>query len=53
MPDRPHTPAELVKEAERGRSERTPLIAISGLTIVLAVIVAVVLAIAFLVYSLA
>lgn len=52
MPDT-NTPGELVEEAKRGRSERTPLIAISGITIVVAIAVGVLLAIAFLVYALA
>jgi hypothetical protein len=46
-------PKELAREAERGRSARTPLIVLSGVTIVIAIVVAVVLAIAFLVYFLA
>jgi hypothetical protein len=54
VPDaRTNTPGELVEEAARGRSERTPLIAIGGVTIVVGAIVVVLLAVAFLVYMLA
>lgn len=54
MPDaKSNTPGELVEEAARGRSERTPLIAITGVTLVVGVILAVLLAVAFLVYFLA
>jgi len=45
-------PKELAQEAARGGSERTPWIALSGVTIVVAVLVAVVLTIAFLLYFL-
>jgi hypothetical protein len=44
---------ELVEEAERGQSERTPWLALSGVHIAVAALVAVVLAIAFTVYLLA
>jgi hypothetical protein len=47
------TPKELAKEAQRGRSERTPWIALTGVTIAVAAIVAVILVAAFLVYYLA
>ena len=47
------TPKELVKEAQAGRSERTPWLALSGVTLVVAAIVAVILVISFLVYFLA
>jgi hypothetical protein len=54
MPDtRTNTPGELVEEAARGRSERTPLIAITGVSIVIGAVLAVLLAITFLVYALA
>ena len=43
----------LEKEAERGRSARTPIIAITGVTIVVGVILAVMLVVLFLVYYLA
>jgi hypothetical protein len=44
---------ELVAEAERGQSERTPWLALGGVHIAVAVLVAAVLAIAFTVYLLA
>ena len=44
---------ELVEEVERGQSERTPWLAIGGVHIAVAALVAVVLAIAFTVYLLA
>lgn len=44
------TPRELVDEAERGRSERTPWLALTGVTIVVAVLVCVILAISLIVY---
>ena len=44
---------ELVNEAERGQSERTPWLALSGVQILVAALVAVVLAIAFAAYLLA
>ena len=44
---------DLVGEAERGRSERTPWLALSGVQIAVAALVAVVLAIAFTAYLLA
>jgi hypothetical protein len=47
------SPKGLVDEAQRGRSERTPWIALSGVTLVVAVVVAVILVAAFLVYYLA
>ena len=43
---------ELAHEAERGRSARTPWLALSGVTLIVMVIVAVVLAVAFLAYYL-
>ena len=46
-------PKELAAEAERGRSARTPWLAISGVTLVVGVLVAVVLGIAFAVYLIA
>jgi hypothetical protein len=46
------TPKELAKEAERGRSERTPWIALSGVTLIIGALVAVILVIAFLAYYL-
>ena len=44
---------ELAEEAERGQSERTPWLALSGVQIAVAALVAVVLAIAFTAYLLA
>jgi hypothetical protein len=41
---------ELEAEAERGRSPRTPLIALTGVTIVIGAIVAVVVAIGLVLY---
>ena len=53
--ERPH-PVEATKdavnEAARGRSPRTPLLAFTGVTVVVAVLVAVVLTAALLVYYL-
>jgi hypothetical protein len=46
------TPKELAKEAQRGRSERTPWIALSGVTLGIGALVAVILLIAFLAYYL-
>jgi hypothetical protein len=46
-------PADLVREAERGESERTPLIALTGVTLALAALVGVVLVIVVAVYLLA
>lgn len=46
------TPRELVKETERGRSERTPWLALTGVTIVVAAIVGAILAVALIVYFL-
>ncbi len=46
-------PRELAGEAARGRSERTPFIALTGVTLVVGLVVAVVLAAALLVYFLA
>jgi hypothetical protein len=47
------TPKDLAQEASRGRSARTPVIALTGVTLVVAAVVAVILAAAFLVYYLA
>ena len=44
------TAKALEREAERGRSARTPLIAITGLTLILGVIFVVLLAIAMTLY---
>jgi hypothetical protein len=44
------SPKELVREAERGQSERTPVIALTGVTLVVAAVVGVVVAVALIVY---
>ena len=44
---------EIVDEVERGRSERTPWLVLGGVQIVVGLLVAAVLAIAFLAYLLA
>jgi hypothetical protein len=44
------TPKDLVEEAQRGRSERTPWLALTGVTIAVAALVAVILAIALILY---
>jgi hypothetical protein len=44
------TPKELVRETERGRSERTPWLALTGVTLVVAALVAAILVIALIVY---
>ena len=47
------TPKDLVEEAQRGRSERTPWLALTGVTLVVAVLVCVILAVALIVYFVA
>jgi hypothetical protein len=47
------SPQDLVEEAQRGRSERTPWIALTGVTLVVAVLVAVIVAAALIVYFVA
>ena len=44
------TTKDLAAEAERGRSERTPWIAITGVSLVVGVVVALVLALALVLY---
>ena len=44
------TPKELAQEADRGRSERTPWIALTGVTLAVAVLVGVILVAALIVY---
>jgi hypothetical protein len=44
------TPKHLIEEAERGRSPRTPLIALTGITVFLAVIFVVLCAIGLVLY---
>ena len=53
MPDPVEKAEQLVEEAERGQSERTPWLVLGGVHVVVGAIVAVVLAIAFTVYLLA
>ena len=47
------SPKDLVEETQRGRSERTPWLALTGVTITVSILVAVILVAAFLVYYLA
>jgi hypothetical protein len=47
------TSKKLAEEASRGRSARTPAIALTGVTLVIGAAVAILLAIAFLAYYLA
>jgi hypothetical protein len=44
------TPKDLVEEAQGGRSERTPWLALTGVTLVVGALVAVILAVALIVY---
>ena len=44
------SPKDLVKEAERGRSERTPWLALTGVTIVVGALVAVIVVVALIAY---
>jgi len=44
------TPKDLAKEADRGRSERTPWIALTGVTLVVGIFVAVIVAAALILY---
>ena len=46
-------PADLVREAEQGTSERTPALALTGVTLAVAALVGVVLVIVVAVYLLA
>ncbi|HEU5362626.1 MAG TPA: hypothetical protein VFU56_04745 [Gaiellaceae bacterium] len=46
------TPKELAEEAQRGRSERTPWLALTGVTMAVAAIVLAILVAALLVYYL-
>jgi cell division protein FtsX len=43
-------PKELVQEAERGRSPRTPLLALTGVTIIVGIAFAILVAIALVLY---
>jgi hypothetical protein len=53
MPEPIEKTEELVREAERGRSERTPWLALGGVHVAVGALVAVVLAIAFVAYLVA
>jgi hypothetical protein len=53
MPDPIEKAEDLATEVERGQSERTPWLALGGVHIAVAALVAVVLAIAFTVYLIA
>jgi hypothetical protein len=55
MSESPKTesPREMAREARVGRSDRTPALALTGVTMAVAVLVAVILLAAFLVYYLA
>jgi hypothetical protein len=44
------TPKDLAQEAERGESERTPVIALTGVTLTVGAVVVVIAAIALVVY---
>jgi hypothetical protein len=44
------TPRDLVEEAQRGKSERTPWLALTGVTLVVGALVVVILAVALIVY---
>jgi hypothetical protein len=44
------TPRDLLEEAERGKSERTPWLALTGVTLVVGALVVVILAVALIVY---
>jgi hypothetical protein len=52
VPDVTEKPEEIAREAERGRSERTPWLVLGGVQIVIGLVVVVVLALVFLVYFL-
>jgi hypothetical protein len=52
MADPVHGVEELGKEARRGRSPRTPLIVLRGVSVVVFAVVVVILALAFLAYFL-
>jgi len=46
------SPRDLVKEAERGRSERTPWLALTGVTLVVGALVVAIVAVALIAYFL-
>jgi hypothetical protein len=47
------TPRDLLEETQRGRSDRTPWLALTGVTLVLTIVVAVIVAAALIVYFVA
>ena len=47
------TPKDLAEEAQRGRSERTPWLALAGVTLVVGAIVVAILVVVLVVYFLA
>ena len=47
------TPKDLVEEAQRGRSERTPWLALTGVTLVVGALVVAILLVVLVVYFLA
>jgi hypothetical protein len=51
--DETEKPSDLLREAERGQSERTPVLALTGVTLVVGALVGVVLVIVVAVYLLA
>jgi hypothetical protein len=52
VPEVPEEPAEVARETARGRSERTPWLALGGVHVAVGVLFAVVVAIVALVYAL-
>jgi hypothetical protein len=50
MADPVETPKELVREAARGRSERTPWLVLGGVQLVVGAFVAIVVAIVLIIY---
>lgn len=53
MPDPVEKTEQVVREAERGRSERTPWLVLGGVHLAVGALVAVILAIAFIAYLVA
>jgi hypothetical protein len=52
MPDPVETPKHLIRKAERGRDEATPAIVLGGVTVIIGVAVALLLAVVLLLYFL-
>ena len=52
-PETTESPGDLVREADQGKSERTPVLALTGVTLAVAALVGVVLVIVVAVYLLA